>query len=247
MNLDATLRKLNLTWTAANVHAEMADAGRLNRTHQEFLERLLAGESEHRHANAVERRLREARIPARKSLDTFDWTWPKKANRDQVRHLFTLRFLEENTNVVFLGPTGLGKTHLAVALAVEACRREHRVLFSSAADIVNTLSEALAAHALGKALRRYLAPALLIVDELGYMPIDRTGADLLFQVLGGRYEKGATVITSNRPFKDWAKTFACDSTLTSAVLDRILHHCEPVLIDGRSYRMKERIEAPHEP
>jgi DNA replication protein DnaC len=247
VNLEATLRKLNLTWTAANVHAEMADAGRLNRTHQEFLERLLAGESEQRHVRAVERRLYEARIPARKSLDAFDWTWPKKINRDQVRHLATLRFIEENTNVIFVGPTGVGKTHLAAAIAAEACQREHRVLFSSAADIVNSLAEAIPANALGRTIRRYLAPRLLVVDELGYLPIDRTGADLLFQVISGRYEKGATIITTNRAFKDWPKTFACDSTLASVVLDRVLHHCEPVLLEGRSYRMKDRIETPHEP
>jgi DNA replication protein DnaC len=247
VNLDATIRQLGLTWTAANVHPEMADAGRLNRTHQEFLERLLVGESEHRHAKAVERRLREAHIPVRKGLDTFDWTWPKKINRDQIRHLFTLHFIEEKSNVIFVGPTGLGKTHLAAALAAEACRHEQRVLFSSAADIVNTLAEAIPANALGKTLRRYLAPALVVIDELGYLPIDRTGADLLFQVISGRYEKGATIITTNRAFKDWPKTFACDSTLASVVLDRVLHHCEPILLEGRSYRMKDRIETPHEP
>lgn len=247
MNLEATLRRLSLTWTAANVHSELADAGRLSRTHQEFLERLLNGEAEHRHARAVERRLHEARIPVRKSLESFDWTWPKKVNRDQVRHLATLRFIEENANVVFVGPTGVGKTHLAAALAAEACRQEHRVLFSSAADIVNTLAEAIPANALGRTLRRYLTPRLLVVDELGYLPVDRTGADLLFQVLGGRYEKGATIITTNRAFRDWPRTFACDSTLTSAVLDRILHHCEPVLMEGRSYRLRDRLETQPEP
>lgn len=100
----------------------------------------------------------------RKGLDTFDWTWPKKANRDRIRHLFTLRFIEEKSNVIFMGPTGLGKTHLAAVLAAEACRHEHRVLFSSAADIVNTLAEAIPANALGRTLRRYLAPALVVID-----------------------------------------------------------------------------------
>jgi DNA replication protein DnaC len=242
MNLEPTLARLNLTWVRDNVNQEIAEAARKNRTHQEFLERLLAGETEQRHARAVERRFRDARLPARKTLHSFDWAWPRKINRDQVQHLFTLRFLEDNTNVVFIGGTGLGKTHLALALAGEACQREHRVLFSTAADIVNTLAEAMTANALGRAIRRYLAPQLLIVDELGYVPVDRTAADLLFQVLGGRYERGATVITTNRAFKDWTKTFACDSALTAAVLDRLLHHCEPVIIEGRSHRLKERLE-----
>lgn len=247
MNLAETLTRLGLTWMRDNVHAELADAARKNRTHQELLERLLAGETEQRHARAVERRLKDARLPARKSLRDFDWSWPRKINRDQVQHLFTLRFLEECTNVVFIGGTGLGKTHLAVALAVEACQRERRVLFSSAADICNSLAEAIAANALGRTLRRYLTPDLLVVDELGYLPVDRTAADLLFQVLGGRYEKGATLITTNRAFKDWPRTFACDSTLTSAVLDRLLHHCEPVILEGRSYRLRARLETTPEP
>ncbi|MFA5058780.1 MAG: IS21-like element helper ATPase IstB [Opitutaceae bacterium] len=246
MNLPQTLTRLGLTWVRDNVHVELAEAARKNRTHQEFLERLLAGETEQRHARATERRLKDARLPARKTLQTFDWSWPRRINRDQIQHLFSLRFLDENINVVFIGGTGLGKTHLAIALAAEACQHEHRVLFSTAADIVNTLTEAMTANALGRALRRYTAPRLLIVDELGYLPVDRTGADLLFQVLGGRYERGATVITTNRAFKDWTKTFACDSTLTAAVLDRLLHHCEPVVIEGRSHRLKGRLEAPAE-
>ncbi|MFA4945904.1 MAG: IS21-like element helper ATPase IstB [Lentisphaeria bacterium] len=246
MTLPTTLHRLGLSWARDNVQTELADAARTNRTHQEFLERLLAGECEQRHARAVERRLKDARLPGRKTMDGFDWAWPKKINRDQVRHLFSLDFVAQKANVVLLGTTGLGKSHIAVALACEACRHEHRVLFTSAADLVNVLTEAMGERALSRAVRRYTAPDLLVVDELGYLPVDRTGADLLFQVLGGRYERGATVITTNRAFKDWPRTFACDSALTSSVLDRLLHHCEPVLIEGRSYRMKDRIDS-HDP
>jgi DNA replication protein DnaC len=247
MNIQTVLSELTLSWIAQNIQVELADASRFNRTHEQFLQRLLAGESEHRHAKAVERRLREARISVAKSLESFDWAWPKKINRDQIRHLFTLRFIQEKSNVIFVGTTGLGKTHLAAALAAEACRHKHRVVFTSAADLVNTLAAAVPTSSLGRTIRRYLVPDLLVVDELGYLPIDRTGADLLFQVIGGRYEKGATIITTNRAFKDWPKTFACDSTLTSAVLDRTLHHCEAVVIEGTSYRMKDRIENPCTP
>jgi len=243
MNLTATLDALDLNWISANLHEELADAARKHRTHQEFIERLLAGETERRHAATVERRLKEARLRDRKALGDFDWSWPKKINRDQIQHLFTLRFLEDKANAVFIGGPGLGKTHLALALGYEACQREHRVLFTTAAEIVNTLSRAMTANRLGRILKRYLRPELLILDELGYAPVDRIGADLLFQVFSGRYERGATLVTTNRAFKEWAKTFANDSTLTAAVLDRILHHCEPVIIEGRSYRMKGRIEA----
>ena len=243
MNLTAILDALGLSWISANLHEELADAARKHRTHQEFIERLLSGETERRHAATVERRLKEARLRDRKALGDFDWSWPKKINRDQIQHLFTLRFLEDKANAVFIGGPGLGKTHLALALGYEACQRERRVLFTTAAEIVNTLSRAMTANTLGRILKRYLVPELLIVDELGYAPVDRIGADLLFQVFSGRYERSATIITTNRAFKEWTKTFANDSTLTAAVLDRILHHCEPVIIEGRSYRMKGRIEA----
>lgn len=241
MNLNDTLSALCLSWIRDNLNAELADAARKQRSHQEFLERLLAGEREQRLARAVERRFKDSRLPARKSLDHFDWAWPKKINRDQVKHLFSLRFLEEKANVVFIGGTGLGKTHLALALGNEICQQNRSVRFATAAEIINTLTGAMAAGQLGSALKRYTTPDALICDELGYLPVDRTGADLLFQVFTARYERAATIITTNRAFNDWSKTFAGDAALTSAVLDRILHHCEPVIIAGRSYRLKDRL------
>ena len=242
MTIKDHLHTLKLTWMEEHLDEELADAARKNRTHQELIERLLVGEVELRRARAVERRIKAARIPASKTLAQFDWAWPKRINRDQVRHLFTLRFVEEKANAVFIGGTGLGKTHLACALAHEACQQNRHVLFAPAVTIINTLAAAQATNTLGRAINRYHAPELLVIDELGYLPVDRTGADLLFQVLGGRYEKGATVITTNRAYKDWAKTFANDTTLTAAVLDRVCHHCETVVVEGRSYRMKDRIE-----
>ena len=142
------------------------------------------------------------------------------------------------------GSVGLGKTHLAAALARHACMQRLPVLFTSAVDIVNHLTEARARNSLSAAVKKYTRPKLLIIDELGYLPLDKVGAELLFQVFCARYETASTVITTNRPYKEWAKTFANDATITSAVLDRIAHHCETVLIEGRSYRMKGRIEQP---
>ncbi|OVE77688.1 ATP-binding protein, partial [bacterium F16] len=132
---------------------------------------------------------------------------------------------------------------LASAIGRLACLRRTNVLFESAAAIVNNLTEARSKDMLKTAMRRYEKPQLLIIDELGYLPVDRIGAELLFQVLGNRYEKASTVITTNRSYKEWTKTFANDAVMTSAVLDRILHHCETVIIEGQSYRMKDRIEA----
>ena len=137
---------------------------------------------------------------------------------------------------------GSERTHLATALGYAVCQHGYSVLFANAIDAINTLSTAQAQGVLKTHLKRYLSPALLILDEVGYLPIDQRGADLLFQVISQRYERGSIVITSNKAFKQWPSIFNGDSTITSAVLDRLLHHAETVIIEGSSYRMKDRIE-----
>jgi len=236
------LHQLKLGWMLENCDHEIAEAARKNRPHHELLLRLVAGEAEARKSRAVERRLRAARLPMVRTIEDFDWDWPKAINRDQVRHLFTFNFARRKSNVVIIGTVGLGKTHIASALAREACERGLHALFTQAVDIVNELAEAQARADFQKAMRRYTKPDLLVIDELGYLPVDRVGAELLFQVLGKRYERASTVITTNRPYKDWALTFANDATLASAVLDRVMHHCETVVVEGQSYRMKDRID-----
>jgi DNA replication protein DnaC len=158
------------------------------------------------------------------------------------RTSFRLKFLEEKTNVIFLGGVGLGKTHLASALGYAACLQGRSVLFATAVDVINTLSVALAANRLKSEFKKYLSPSLLILDELGFLPLDKRGADLLFQIISLRYERGSLVITSNRAFKHWPQIFNNDSTLTSAILDRLLHHAETIVIEGKSFRMKGQIE-----
>ena len=180
--------------------------------------------------------------PRIKTLDQFKWSFPKKINRLQVQTLFRLRFIKNKGNIIFLGGVGLGKTHLATALGYHACLKGHTVLFSTAIDAVNTLTSAQKAGGLKPALKKYAKPSLLVLDELGYLPIDKTGADLLFQIISKRYENGSLIITTNRAFKDWPEIFNNDSTLTSALLDRLLHHTETVVIEGSSYRMKDVIE-----
>lgn len=208
----------------------------------DFLAKLIDGEVQRRHDRALQRRLQAARFPVVKTLEAFQWNWPKKLNRMQVQQLFRLQFIHTHTNVVFIGGVGLGKTHLATALAYTACVEGYSVLFTTAIDAVNTLVAAQAAGRLKTELNKYLKPRLLVLDELGYLPIDKTGADLLFQILSHRYERGSLIITSNRPYKKWPEIFNHDSTLTSALLDRLLHHAETVLIEGISYRMKERVD-----
>ena len=159
-----------------------------------------------------------------------------------MQNHFRLECIKDKANLIFLGGVGLGKTHLATALGYAACLKGHSVLFASAIDVINTLAAARNAGHLKQELKKYTKPALLILDELGYLPIDKIGADLLFQVISLRYEHGAMVMTSNRAFKDWPTIFNHDSTLTSAVLDRLLHHAETVIIEGKSFRMKDQIE-----
>ncbi|MDZ7580453.1 MAG: IS21-like element helper ATPase IstB [Deltaproteobacteria bacterium] len=196
-----------------------------------------------RRDHSIRRRIGQARFPVLKTLDQFNWSWPKKINRLQVKNLFRLQFVADKSNVIFLGGVGLGKSHLAAALGYQACLKGHSVLFATAVDVINTLAAAQAAGRLKQELKKYIRPSLLVLDELGFLPIDKAGADLLFQVISLRYEQGALVITSNRAFKDWVEIFNNDSTLTSAILDRLLHHAETVIIEGMSYRMKDKIES----
>ena len=208
------------------------------------MSRLVEGEALARLDRATQKRLRDARFPVVKTLEQFDWSWPKKINRAQVQNLFRLAWVNDHANVVLLGGVGLGKSHLACALAHAACLVGHTVLFTTAVDILNALAAAQTTGRLKAELQRYLKPAVLVVDELGYLPIDKTGADLLFQIFSQRYERGSLLITTNQPYKHWDRIFNNDSTLTSAVLDRVLHHAETLIIEGKSYRMKDQIPEP---
>lgn len=238
------LTALKLLYVQEHYGALATEAAHQQWTHVDYLARLVEGEALRRQELAVARRLAAARFPALKTLDQFDWSWPKKINRPQVQNLFRLAFLPEHGNVILMGGVGLGKTHLSIALGHAACLAGHSVLFTTAVDIINTLSAAQAACRLKAELKRFLAARILIIDEVGYLPIDKVGADLLFQVISQRYEKGSIVLTTNQPYKHWAKIFNNDSTLTSAVLDRLLHHADTLVIEGKSYRMKDQIEIP---
>jgi DNA replication protein DnaC len=241
-HLKAHLRFLNLSFMGDHYEALADQAAREHHSHVDYLASLAEGEANLRRHRAIERRIRLARFPVRKTLDQFQWSWPKKINRLAVQNLFRLKFLDDKANVIFLGGVGLGKTHLATALGYAACLQAKSVLFATAVDVINTLSAAQAAHRFPAELKKYLSPSLLILDELGYLPIDKHGADLLFQIISHRYEQGSIIVTSNRAFKRWPEIFNNDTTLTSAILDRLLHHAETVLIEGKSYRMKDQID-----
>jgi len=235
------LQYLKLNSTLEHYESDAGEATETHLSHVEYLARLIDRETEARRERSIERRIKLARFPVIKTLEDFQWNWPKTINRLQVQNLFRLAFIEQNANVIFLGSVGLGKTHLCTALGHAACLRGYSVLFASAIDIINTLSAAQSTGRLKKELKKYLRPAVLVIDELGYLPIDKKGADLLFQVISQRYEHGSIILSTNKPFNKWPEIFNNDSTLTSAVLDRLLHHAEAVTIKGKSYRMKDKI------
>jgi DNA replication protein DnaC len=243
--LSKLLMRLQLSNVRNHYHELAQTAADQEWSHLEYLQRLIEGEVAHRDDKSLERRVRVARFPLFKTLDQFQWSWPKKINRPQIQNLFHLNFIEQKANVLFLsGTPGLGKTHLSIALGRTACSSGYSVLFTTAINMIQTLSAAAAVGAgeLQHVMQRYLKPALLICDEVGYLPIDKLGADLLFQVVSHRYERGSIVLTTNRPFKRWAQIFNNDSTLTSALLDRLLHHAEVVVIEGPSFRGKDLVE-----
>jgi len=241
-DLDPPLTSLKLSCIADQYAPLAKQAAHKPWSPIDSLARLREGEAHVRHDRAIKRRLRLARFPVLKTLDQFRWDWPTRLNRLQVQNHFRLEFIKDKANLILLGGVGLGKTHLATALGYAACLQGYAVLFASAIDVINTLAAAKGSGRLKQELKKYTKPALLILDELGYLPIDKAGADLLFQVISLRYEQGAIVITSNRAFKDWPTIFNHDSTLTAAILDRLLHHAETVIIEGKRVRMKDHIE-----
>jgi DNA replication protein DnaC len=240
--LDTQLEYLRLIYCRGHYQALAAKAAERQRSHVDYLAQLVEGEASLRENRAIERRIKKARFPVLKTLDNFEWSWPKKINRPQIQNLFRLAFIADKANVVLISTVGLGKTHISIALGHAACVNGYSVLFTTAIDVINTLAAAQAAGRLKREFRRFLKPAVLIIDELGYLPIDKHGADLLFQIISQRYERAPMVITTNRAYKHWSQIFNNDSTLTSAILDRVLHHVDTVIIEGKSYRTREGIE-----
>lgn len=241
--LTSHLDTLRPPFIKEHCQTQAANAAKNSLSHLDHLAGLIAGEAALRADRAVARRIQAARFPVIKTLDTFRWDWPKKINRLQIQDLFRLQFIKDHANVILLGTVGPGKTHLATALGYAACQQGMHVLFANAIDVINTLHAARTKGTLKTELRKYTTPALLILDEIGYLPIDQRGADLLFQVISARYERGSIILTTNKAFKQWPTIFNGGATITSAVLDRLLHHGHTVVLEGSSYRMKDRFES----
>ena len=227
--------QLNTIRQSYPIHAAKAQSQ--NRSYLDFLQGLIEEEVFAKKERAAKKRVQMAKFPVIKTIDQFDFQHPKRIPKQRILSLFDLHFIEQKRNVLFIGQPGLGKTHLGIALGFHACQKGYSTLFTTAAGLINHLNASLSDHSFLSASRRYLRPRCLIIDELGFLPIDKRGSDLLFQILSARYETGTVVITTNRPPNEWDQIFNNDATIAAALADRILHHCEVIIIEGRSFRM----------
>ena len=232
-------KQLNLTHLEAGLPQLLENARREQWTYETMLEQALAAEVDGREQKAIARRLKAARIPSKKTLDGFDFSFQPTISERRLRELGDLSFVRTCTNVVFLGPPGTGKTHLSLALANRALTDGHSVLFTTLSELAQALESASHPGLMRQRLRRYSAPSLLVIDEVGYTKLSPEQAHYFFELVTARYEHGSIILTSNTSFAGWG-TLLGDEVLATALLDRLLHHAEVIPINGRSYRMKER-------
>src|SRR5271167_4651325 len=242
--LERDLAELRLLEIARCYREVLDDAARKGSSMLQVLATLVGMEQTVRQQRALERRLHQARLPKQKTLADYDFEFPKRIPKTAIVRLFDCDFIQRHGCAVLIGPTGTGKTHLLTALGYTACERGYSVCYTRVVDMLNYLTAAQINGLLANALKSYVRPTLLLLDELGYLPIDKRGADLLFQVVAARYESGSIVLTTNRPFREWGALFDVDNTLATALIDRLMHHGEPLVIKGDSYRMKDKPSDP---
>ena len=240
--LQEHLQRLRLFKSKERLEALLQDAAAAEVSYADFLDRVLTEEVASKTAKHITMRTSLARFPFTKSLESFDFSYQPSLDKKQVLQLANCHFLEHGENVVILGPPGVGKTHLAVGLGLKAIEQGYRVLFTTAAAMLTALTRALTEGRLEDKLKVYTVPRLLLIDEIGYLPIDRTGANLVFQLISRRYERGPMILTSNQSFGAWGDVFG-DRVIATAILDRVLHHAITINIRGNSYRLKEKLKA----
>src|SRR5499427_10226337 len=241
-HLQSALSGLGLKAIEARLEGLLEQAAKKEPTYADFLKDLLGCEVEARRSRYLRARLQLAHLPFVKTFDQFDFSFQPSIDERQIRELRTLRFAHEASNVILLGPPGVGKTHLSVALAEAAIHAGFGAYFITAHDLVTDLSRAYREGRLDRRMRIYLAPRVLIVDEMGYLPLDDMGATIFFQLVSARYERGSIILSSNKSYGDWGSIFG-DPIIATAILDRLLHHSTTINIRGESYRLKDRRRA----
>ncbi len=235
-----SLERLRLGRMAEVVGRVCEEASRESLSYLDFLDQLLQAEQRARHDKNVEVKTRLARLPYHKTMADFDYGFQPTLDRQQIAELMTLRFVESAANVLLLGPPGVGKTHIAVALALEAIGKGYTAYFVTMQHLIDYLSEG--TEPLASRMRTLLRPKVLVIDEVGYLPLERQAANWFFELVSRRYEKGSIVLTSNKSYGDWGSLFP-DMALASAILDRLLHHSTTINIRGDSYRLKDKRRA----
>jgi len=245
VELRENLRALSLSITARDLESKMRQAKESGPSYDEFLLDLTTAELQARAENRLNRRVREAKFPLLKTLEGFDFAAVPDLDIRVIRELAGCEYIKEHRNVIFLGRSGTGKTHLATALGIEACRNNYRTRFVSCYGLVNELIEARQEKDLRRLIGRHARYDLLILDELGYIPFSKEGAELLFQVLAERQEKGSVIITTNLGFADWTQVFG-DPVMTAALLDRLTHRAHIINCQWDSYRLKESLKGLHQ-
>jgi len=236
-NIEAYCKLLSISSVAETYEAMALDASKTKISYQEYLYKLLQQQIIDRVDRSVNSKIKKAGFPYIAKLEEFDFSFQPKIDEKLLRELATLNFLDSAYNIAFIGPPGVGKTHLAIALGLEATKQRRRVIFITAEELTNELVAAKQSNTLADYLEKISRIDLLIIDEIGYLDIQKDSASLFFQLISKRYEKSSIIITSNKPFEEWGDIFN-DDVVASAILDRLLHHSYPFLIQGKSYRMK---------
>jgi DNA replication protein DnaC len=238
------LADLKLPGALEAVDEILADVDRGTLTAGEALQRVLGAQITLRNNRRLQTAMRSSRLPAIKTLKQFDFAFQPSIQREQIESLHELGFVKRRENVIFLGPPGVGKTHLALSLAIAAAESGRRVYYGTLIALIESLEQARAAGQLARRLRVLSHPALLVVDEIGYLPVSRDGGVLFFQLINARYEHASTVLTSNKGFEQWGEILG-DDVMAGALIDRLMHHCHVVNIRGNSYRMREHTDLWH--
>ena len=233
------LKSLRLPAMAEMLDSYAKQAASSSMSYVDFLGGLVSEEVSRKEQRSVQNRIKSARFPVLKSLDDFDYAFQPSVDRKKVGELSNLRFIDNKENILFLGPSGVGKTHLSTGLGVRACESGYKVLFTTLNDMVSVLMASMADNSFPSKLRQYVQPSLLIIDEVGYLPVSKEGANFLFQVVAKRYETGSIILTSNKSFADWGEVLG-DSVIAAAILDRLLHHSTVFSVRGDSYRLREK-------